>query len=118
MPTQVAAPIESKKETPKKEFTIPNLSLQSNEIDEDATEEEGRKNLMDILDQQLGNVDLSALTSTLKRVEETKKPKETKKASPEPKLEANLQKNRLLEERLNLFLRKIQKRALDYQSRV
>lgn len=115
---QMAATEKPKKESPKKEFTIPNLSIQLNEADEDATEEEGRRNLMDILDQQLGNVDLSALTSTLKRVDETKKPKETKKAAAAPNLDTDHKKKRLLEEKLNLFLKKIQKRALDYQSRV
>lgn len=120
--SQSAAVEEVKKETPKKEFTIPNLSIQQNVADDDASEEEGRKNLMDILDQQLGNVDLSALTSTLKRVEEPKKPKEKekeiKKASAISNLDTTQKKNRQLEDKLNLFLKKIQKRALDYQSRV
>jgi tetratricopeptide (TPR) repeat protein len=76
---------------------------------QEASEEEGRKNLMSILDQQLGNVDLTKLSELAKVVEQVKRP---------PKKNTELEKKRLIEEKLGLFLKKIQKRALDYQARV
>ena len=82
------------------------------EILKDISEEDGRKNLMSIFDQQIMHVE----------VEEVQETKRTPKAAvPQPKSQAPVQakvdKNRLVEEKLTQFLKKIQKRALDYQAR-
>ena len=76
------------------------------EILEETSEEDGRKNLMNIFDKKVGHVEVP-------EVKKTSEPKKvTKKASP-----PNSQ-NRLIEEKLTQFLKKIQKRALDYQARL
>lgn len=60
---------------------------------DDASEEDGRRHLMSLIDEKLGPI----------AIEET--PVDEKKV-------------RVVEEKLTLFLKKIQKRALDYQNRV
>jgi tetratricopeptide (TPR) repeat protein len=110
-------PIHAAKPETKKEFAIPNLTRALHELPDEATEEEGRKNLMSILDQQLSKVDLDTISEAPKKEQESKKPKEVKKLASNVSSQ-ELQKKRLLEEKLNLFLKKIQKRALDYQARV
>jgi len=67
--------------------------------DQDLSEEDGRKNLMSLFDKQVKPVE----------VRETKTPAKVSKVN---------QKKLLIEEKLNQFLKKIQKRALDYQARV
>jgi tetratricopeptide (TPR) repeat protein len=62
----------------------------------DVTEEDGRKHLMSVFDEQI-------------------KPQETIELK---KLADDQEKIRVLEEKLSQFLKKIQKRALDYQARV
>jgi tetratricopeptide (TPR) repeat protein len=115
-PVQKPVPVN----TSKKEFKIPNLTRAVHELPDEATEEEGRKNLMSILDQQLANVDLGVISELAKNITEDKKPKESKEVKkPSPAVSGQeLQRKRKLEEKLNLFLKKIQKRALDYQARV
>ena len=80
------------------------------------SEEDGRKNLMSIFDQQIKHVE----------IQEEKPKKSSGKTSPlksqmpvslQAKSKAELDKTRSVEEKLNLFLKKIQKRALDYQAR-
>jgi hypothetical protein len=76
------------------------------EILQDVSEEDGRKNLMSIFDQQIKNVEIENIPE--------------KKASPKKstsKSSTKIDKNRLIEEKLSQFLKKIQKRALDYQAR-
>lgn len=73
------------------------------ELSEEVSEEDGRKNLMDIFDQQMGTVSLP------ENVNVTQKSSKKSNAADKAKL---------LEEKLSLFLRKIQKRALDYQERL
>lgn len=63
---------------------------------EDVTEEDGRRHLMSLIDEKIGPIE----------VEETALPIEVKSE----------EKVRAIEDKLNLFLRKIQKRALDYQN--
>jgi pentatricopeptide repeat protein len=63
---------------------------------EEATEEDGRRHLMDLIDEKIGPIELSGFDEGSNRAD----------------------KARLIEEKLTLFLKKIQKRALDYQSRV
>lgn len=116
-PNPVPVQTQQAKPAPKKEFTIPNLTRAAHELPDEATEEEGRKNLMSILDQQLSKVDLNSIAEAPKKELESKKAKEVKKLAPNFSSQ-ELQKKRLLEEKLNLFLKKIQKRALDYQARV
>jgi tetratricopeptide (TPR) repeat protein len=88
----------------------------------DISEEDGRKNLMSILDQQLGAANEPLMKEIAKGIKEDKKASAAaKKPSPPtiasaPSLE--LQKNRQIEEKLTEFLKKIQKRALDYQARL
>lgn len=60
---------------------------------DDVSEEDGRRNLMSLIDQKLGPIEIEEAP-----VDETKV--------------------RAVEEKLTLFLKKIQKRALDYQNRV
>lgn len=76
---------------------------ESLELLEDVSEEDGRKNLMDIFDQQMGTVSLPEIVNVTQ--------KSSKKSNAADKA-------KLLEEKLGLFLRKIQKRALDYQERL
>lgn len=73
------------------------------ELFEEVSEEDGRKNLMDIFDQQMGTVSLPEIVNVTQ--------KSSKKSNAADKA-------KLLEEKLSLFLRKIQKRALDYQERL
>jgi tetratricopeptide (TPR) repeat protein len=90
------------------------------------SEEDGRKNLMSILDKQLGCANEPLMKEIAKGLNEDKKAREAftqKKAAPAPaaKMVAvplrELQKTREVEEKLTEFLKKIQKRALDYQAR-
>jgi tetratricopeptide (TPR) repeat protein len=110
-----ASMIESivKPETQKKDLFIPH-NRPNLEVLADTSEEDGRKNLMNILDQQLGNLDAAHLKTPEKKQEE-KKPKATKKPSQDA---LENQRKLHLEEKLNQFLKKIQKRALDYQARI
>lgn len=66
--------------------------VELNEL-EDVSEEDGRRHLMSLIDEKLGPIEIEEETSRVEKVRE-------------------------LEEKLSLFLRKIQKRALDYQGRV
>lgn len=66
--------------------------VELNEL-EDVSEEDGRRHLMSLIDEKLGPIEIEEDTSRVEKVRE-------------------------LEEKLSLFLRKIQKRALDYQGRV
>jgi pentatricopeptide repeat protein len=68
---------------------------------QETSEEDGRKTLMSIFDKQISVPILDNLGPT----------KENNK-------QVNATLNHIIEEKLNLFLKKIQKRALDYQSRV
>ncbi len=90
------------------------------------SEEDGRKNLMSILDKQLGSANEPLMKEIAKGLNEDKKAREalTQKKptpAPTPKLvvapSKDLQKTREVEEKLTEFLKKIQKRALDYQAR-
>lgn len=65
------------------------------------SEEDGRKNLMEIFDQQVGRVEVLEL-----------------EVEKEDDHEALALQKRKIEDKLTQFLKKIQKRALDYQSRV
>lgn len=86
----------------------PKLQL---EVQQDISEEDGRKNLMDIFDQQIKHVEVEEIP------EKKHAPKVTLQAKTEPLTSGKLVKNRQLEEKLTRFLKKIQKRALDYQAR-
>ncbi len=82
----------------------------------ETSEEDGRKTLMSLIDQQVGP-ELSEAQPLKKQpvaapVKEAKISKKTSVATLE------MQKKQLLEEKLNKFLKKIQKRALDYQARL
>ena len=82
----------------------------------ETSEEDGRKTLMSLIDQQVGP-ELSEAQPLKKQpvaapVKEAKTSKKTSVATLE------MQKKQLLEEKLNKFLKKIQKRALDYQARL
>lgn len=70
------------------------------------SEEEGRKTLMNIFDEQInlpqGLVDDEIVLETTKQT----------------KSRSHSKKKEIVEQKLNLFLKKIQKRALDYQSRI
>ena len=70
----------------------------------ETSEEDGRKNLMSIFDQQVGQVELAEEVATEKFIVADDS--------------AFVAKQRQIEQKLTLFLKKIQKRALDYQSRV
>lgn len=61
---------------------------------EDVSEEEGRRHLMSLIDEKIGPIEIH------------------------DEEHANVEKAKMVEEKLNLFLKKIQKRALDYQNRV
>lgn len=71
--------------------------------DEDLSEEDGRKNLMDIFDQRVATASIPNFEPVVLE-------------SKERNVAAD--KVRILEEKLGLFLKKIQKRALDYQARL
>lgn len=86
------------------------------EVLEETSEEDGRKNLMSILDQQLGHVEVSEAKSVEEK--EDKKAKEPKAAKKPTAQALENQRKRAIEEKLTQFLKKIQKRALDYQARV
>ncbi len=75
----------------------------------ETSEEDGRKNLMDILDQQLGHESIAQ--SSLVEIDSLPDEIDQKIAQTE-------EQKRKIEDKLSLFLKKIQKRALDYQSRV
>lgn len=86
------------------------------------SEEDGRKNLMSILDKQLGSANEPLMKEIAKGLNEDKKAREAsnqKKSTPKLAVAPSkeLQKNREVEEKLTEFLKKIQKRALDYQAR-
>ena len=70
------------------------------------SEEEGRKTLMHIFDEQ---ITMPKSFVEEKEATENKKPINIRKLS---------KKKEIIEQKLNLFLKKIQKRALDYQSRI
>jgi tetratricopeptide (TPR) repeat protein len=73
------------------------------------TEEEGRRQLMSLLDEKVFiNVD-----EPIVKLEEPK----SKKADKNTKHDDEVQRIQIIEERLGLFLKKIQQRALDYQNR-
>lgn len=63
---------------------------------EDASEEDGRRHLMNLIDEKIGPIEVAKLDVTSERADSV----------------------RLIEEKLSLFLKKIQKRALDYQGRI
>lgn len=67
-----------------------------NSKEEASSEEYGRKQLMNLIDEKIGPIELV----------------------PEDKDLNNQKRTQAIEEKLNLFLKKIQKRALDYQARV
>lgn len=69
----------------------------------ETSEEDGRKNLMEIFDQQVGQLE----------IEEPEEVDEVQSI-----IASNSDKIRQIEEKLTQFLKKIQKRALDYQARV
>ena len=105
-----------------KEVVIPHSRANLGPLKE-ISEEDGRKNLMSILDQQLGNANEPLMKEIAKGLQEDKKAQAVKKQAASaskltsaPSLE--VQKNRLIEDKLTEFLKKIQKRALDYQARL
>lgn len=86
-----------------KEADVINLKSHLEPLKE-TSEEDGRKTLMSIFDQQVGQADLREEVAVEKFIIEDDS--------------AKLEKQRQIEQKLTLFLKKIQKRALDYQSRV
>lgn len=82
------------------------------EVLKDVSEEDGRKNLMSIFDQQIKHVEVEEIVTA---------GPVPKPAPAQPKSRASVQlkedRGRLIEEKLTQFLKKIQKRALDYQAR-
>ena len=91
------------------------------------SEEDGRKNLMSILDKQLGSANAPLMKEIARGINEDKKSHASLSlknltVTPDSKttasLSKDLQKRRDTEEKLSLFLKKIQKRALDYQARI
>ncbi len=62
----------------------------------DTTEEDGRRHLMSLIDEKIGPIEIEEIEEIDDTADEV----------------------HLIEEKLNLFLKKIQKRALDYQGRV
>jgi tetratricopeptide (TPR) repeat protein len=104
-----------------KEITIPHVRPHLEPLKE-ISEEDGRKNLMSILDQQLGAANEPLMKEIAKGIKEDKKASAAAKKSAAPALTAapslELQKNRQIEDKLTEFLKKIQKRALDYQARL
>jgi len=122
-PKETPVPVQEQK--PKLATVIPQAKPQLEPLKE-ISEEDGRKNLMSILDKQLGSANEPLMKEIAKGLNEDKKAREAltqKKSTPEltPKLVATpskeLQKSREVEEKLTEFLKKIQKRALDYQAR-
>lgn len=115
------APVTKPAPVPVKEFTIPQARPHLEPLKE-ISEEDGRKNLMSILDQQLGAANEPLMKEIARGIKEDKKATQASKkpvaapVTPAPSLE--LQKNRQIEEKLTEFLKKIQKRALDYQARL
>jgi len=114
---------EATKPTPAKakEFSIPQARPHLEPLKE-ISEEDGRKNLMSILDQQLGAANEPLMKEIAKGIKEDKKATTAAKKPAASALKAapslELQKNRQIEDKLTEFLKKIQKRALDYQSRL
>ncbi len=97
------------------------------EVLKEISEEDGRKNLMSILDKQLGSANEPLMKEIARGINEDKKSRAAlspKKpiVTPDAKVitgsSKNLQNKREVEEKLSLFLKKIQKRALDYQARI
>ena len=86
------------------------------EILSDVSEEDGRKNLMSIFDQQIKHVDVEEVKPKKSQVK-TPPQKPQLQGQTQTKSKASLDKSRVVEERLTQFLKKIQKRALDYQAR-
>lgn len=83
----------TKHQEPKLKPVLPGIHLVEIIALEQVSEEEGRRHLMSLFDEKLGAIEFED--------------ESVKKASV-----------RLIEEKLTLFLKKIQKRALDYQGRV
>ena len=90
------------------------------------SEEDGRKNLMSILDKQLGSVNEPLMKEIARGIKEDKKahaamalkkPSSSATAKLKITTSKDLQKKGEVEEKLTAFLKKIQKRALDYQAR-
>lgn len=104
-----------------KEFSIPQARPHLEPLKE-ISEEDGRKNLMSILDQQLGAANEPLMKEIAKGIKEDKKATTAAKkpagSAPKAAPSLELQKNRQIEDKLTEFLKKIQKRALDYQSRL
>ena len=77
---------------------------------------------MSILDQQLGAANEPLMKEIAKGIKEDKKAttaaKKPAASAPKAAPSLELQKNRQIEDKLTEFLKKIQKRALDYQSRL
>ncbi|MBC7429273.1 MAG: hypothetical protein H7336_11710 [Bacteriovorax sp.] len=84
------------------------------EILQDISEEDGRKNLMSIFDQQIKHVEVENIPEK-KSVPKVSAPLARPENKPQPQPKSD--KIRLVEEKLSQFLKKIQKRALDYQAR-
>lgn len=105
-PVSTPAPV---KKAPEIKIEIPVANKPHLEALKEISEEDGRRNLMDILDQQLGHEEVIEA--------------EIVASDPIPdeidqKIAQSEEQKRKIEEKLGLFLKKIQKRALDYQSRV
>lgn len=104
-----------------KEVSIPHMRPHLEPLKE-ISEEDGRKNLMSILDQQLGAANEPLMKEIAKGIKEDKKAltaaKKPAASAPKAAPSLELQKNRQIEDKLTEFLKKIQKRALDYQSRL
>nr|BDT26672.1 tetratricopeptide repeat protein [Bacteriovorax sp. HI3] len=104
----VSTPVPVKK-VPEIKIEIPIANKPHLEALKEISEEDGRRNLMDILDQQLGHEEMIEA--------------EIIASDPIPdeidqKIAQSEEQKRKIEEKLGQFLKKIQKRALDYQSRV
>ena len=82
----------------------------------ETSEEDGRKTLMSLIDQQVGPEFSEA--QPLKKQPVAAPVKEAKISKKTSVATLEMQKKQLLEEKLNKFLKKIQKRALDYQARL
>lgn len=108
-PAASGAPVQ--KEEIKKEVKLDLLVANKPQLEtlKETSEEDGRKNLMDILDQQLGHEEITE--AEIVASEPVSDEIDEKIAQVEAQ-------KRKIEEKLSLFLKKIQKRALDYQSRV
>ncbi len=103
--------VESEISTPLFMQTKPQL-----EILHDVSEEDGRKNLMNIFDQQIKHVEVQEVEKK-KPASKASAPKQQTSPQTAAPSKENLDKNRVVEEKLTQFLKKIQKRALDYQAR-